>query len=160
DRLEHLRFRSPGYHQRGLFDGARKVGPYRRGIEAERTARFRIPKVRIVDSGSPRAFHQAYETVLPLNGSFIASFAENKNFGFAGDGVRSSTPRQLYLLVPIRHQVLFEWGHARIRRFGVLRFCLPRCTEHDEQSDAPECAGSHSFSFHDFSWIVRFGNIY
>src|ERR1700736_6828173 len=88
DSIEDLRFRPPGYDQLGLFDRARKIGPYRRSIEAERTAQFRIPKVRIVDSGSPRPFYQAYETVLPLNGSFIASFAENKNFGVAGDGIR------------------------------------------------------------------------
>src|SRR5579864_3236848 len=137
DRLEDLRFRASSYYQLGLFDRAWKIRACRRSVKAERSTQFRIPEFRIVDSSSPRSFHEAYETVLALNRAFITTSAEDHDLGIAGDGVRRSAPRQLDLRVAIRHQVLLERGHARIQYFGVLSPCFPHRTEHDDQSDTP-----------------------
>jgi hypothetical protein len=68
-----------------------------------------------------------------MNGSFIASFAENQNFGLAGDRVRRSAVRKRNLGLAIRHQVLVEGGHAGIRIFAILRMHLPRDSESKNQ---------------------------
>jgi len=51
--------------------------------QADRSTQLGIPKTRIVDSGGPRSFHHAHETVLTFDSGFVTMPSEDQNFGIA-----------------------------------------------------------------------------
>src|ERR1700722_2901479 len=48
------------------------------------------------------------------------------------------------------HQILFNWGHTRIRRFSILRFRVPRGTRQNNYSQTLPCDCRGLLSLHHF----------
>ena len=148
--VEHFRFGFSRQDQLGLFDDEWKVGPYGGRVEADGSTQLGIPKDRIVDSSGPGSLHDTHETVLTFHGGFVTVPSKDQNLGIARDGFRRRAPRQRYLCIAIRHHVLLNRSHARIRRFGVLRLPRPRAAQHDCQHEDCKCDRPDDLSLHGF----------
>src|SRR5271169_5322623 len=123
DAVDDLSFGLTGQYHLRSFVRQRQDGAGSRRIEANRTSNSRVPKIGgilTVDWAHPPSLHDAYETILAFDRGFIAIPSQNQDLGIERDGLRGRTPRQGYLGVAIRHQILVKRSHARIRCFGVL----------------------------------------
>ena len=139
DAVDDLSFGLTGQYHLRSFVRHRQDGAGSRRIEADRTSNFRVPKISgiiAIDWAHPPSLHGAYETILAFDCCFVAMPSEDQDLGIAGYGRRSRTPRQGDLSISIRHQVLVERGHARIRCFGVLCLRWPPRAQHDSQHES------------------------
>src|SRR5580704_12217512 len=103
-----------------------------RRIEADRTANLRVPKISSIittEWGHPSSLNHAYETVVAFYFGFIAVPAQNQDLGIARDGLRGRASRQGDLSIAIRHEILLDRGHTRIRHLTILRPSLPGRTQ-------------------------------
>src|SRR6202034_78092 len=122
DAVDDLSFRLTGQYHLRSFVRHRQDGAGRRRIEADRTSNLTGPKINrqfTIEWAHPSSLHDAYETILAFDGSFIAMRPKNQNLCIVGYGVWSRTSCQGYFGISIRHQVLVKRGHARIRSFGL-----------------------------------------
>src|SRR5271170_8488390 len=105
DTVEHLGFRLSSHCQFSRFERERQVGPRGWRIKTKRDPLIRVQKLWIVKRGHPRSLHNAHPAVLAFDRSFVAMPPEDQDLGIAGDGLRSRTPRQGYLAIPVGHEI-------------------------------------------------------
>jgi len=83
DAVDDLSFRLTGQYHVRSFIGHRQNGAGSRRIEADRTSKFRVPEISrqfTLEWAHPSSLHDAYESILALDGSFIAMRSKNQDF--------------------------------------------------------------------------------
>jgi hypothetical protein len=70
-------------YQLSFFDNARKLGSRGWRVIADWCTQLGIPKIRVIDSSSPRPLHNAYETVLAHNRGFVTMPGEDQDLSIA-----------------------------------------------------------------------------
>ncbi len=122
DAVDDLSFGLTGQYHLRSFVRQRQDGAGSRRIEADRTSNFRVPKNRefTIEWAHPPSLHDAYETILAFDGSFIAMRPKNQNLCIAGYGGWSRTLCQGYFGISIRHQVVVKRGPASDTGFWIV----------------------------------------
>jgi hypothetical protein len=101
----------------------------------------------MVESGRPCATNHADKAVRAFHRGFITVLPEDQNCSVLGNGLRSGASSQSNLSVSIRHQVLVQWSHGGIERFGALRAHRPHRAYYGNQRES-SCDGPEHFSVH------------
>src|SRR5215472_5126843 len=136
ERRDDLRLGTTGHHHLGAQILDRQYRTRSLGVQTHGVPHLRVPEFGPAKRHHPSSIHNADKTILAFNRCLVALPSQNQDRCVAGNGFGRRTSRQGYLRFPIRHQVLVDRGHLRIRCRGILCHRLVRRAEHNKQCEA------------------------